>query len=283
MTQRTYRQHCPLARALDQVGERWTLLVLRDLLGRPRRYGELLEGLPGIGTNLLAARLQRLTELGLVEGVARGEARAYALTPRGRALEPALRALARFGLEELERPRQGDLWRLAWSPLELQAAFRPEVAGDLDAEYELRIGEEVVWVRVRGGECRAGPGPARLPDLVLEAPPAAWLALRRGRLDAEALAGEPGVRLRGPLASLRRLVGLFRPAASGDDRVGASPAGEAPAPAHPESGEPQEPTERQETPAWASASTGTTTARAERAASVPTPSSRVGTSPSGRR
>jgi DNA-binding HxlR family transcriptional regulator len=291
MTQRTYRQHCPLARALDLVGERWTLLVLRDLLGRPRRYGELLAGLPGLGTNLLADRLQRLGELGLVRIVSRGEARAYALTAEGRRLEPALLALAAFGLEELGRPREGDLWRLSWSPLELRAAFRPEEAGDLDAEFELRVGDEVVWVRVRRGECLAGPGPARLADLVLEATPAAWLRFRRGLLDAEALVAEPGVSLRGPLALLHRLAALLAAVPSGDDRVGAAPPGEGsepgeapgPRPARSGSAHDRQPTQRQETPPWASASTGTTTARAERAASVPTPSSRVGTSPSGRR
>ena len=283
MTQRTYRQHCPLARSLDLVGERWTLLLLRDLLGGPRRYGELLDGLPGIGTNLLAARLQRLTELGLIRSVDRGEARAYALTATGRDLEPALLALARFGLGELDHPREGDLWRLSWSPLELTAAFRPERAGDLDAEYELRIGEEIAWIRVRAGTCRVGRGPARLAELVLEAPPPAWLRLRRGHLDARGLLEVPGVQLRGPVASLERLVGLFRCEASGDDRVGHSPQGEAHRNNHPESGDPQPPNERQEAATWASASTGTTTARAERAASVPTPSSKAGTSPSVRR
>ena len=92
MPPRTYSQYCSLARALDLVGERWTLLLVRDLLGGPRRYGELLEGLPGIGTNLLAARLRELGRLGLVERVRlpEGRGRGYRLTAAGRELEDAL-------------------------------------------------------------------------------------------------------------------------------------------------------------------------------------------------
>ena len=89
MPPRTYRQYCSLARALDLVGERWTLLLVRDLLDGPRRYKELLEGLPGIGTNLLATRLKELTRLGLIERAALADGRAvsYQLTESGRELE----------------------------------------------------------------------------------------------------------------------------------------------------------------------------------------------------
>src|SRR5690349_23360346 len=99
-TRRSYQQHCGVARALDVIGERWTLLIVRDLLIAPRRYGELLDGLPGITTNLLAKRLREMTRAGLVEkrqGSPPGSFDVYALTKSGRELEPVLMELGRWG------------------------------------------------------------------------------------------------------------------------------------------------------------------------------------------
>src|SRR5919108_1109967 len=101
---RSYHQYCAVARALDLIGDRWTLLLIRDLLLGPKRYKDLLEGLPGIGTNLLAHRLREMEEYGLVEratlpppsGVA-----VYQLTPTGEGLAPALSAIGRWGAQYL--------------------------------------------------------------------------------------------------------------------------------------------------------------------------------------
>ena len=93
MTQRSYHQYCGLARALDQVGDRWAMLIVRNLLLGPQRYGQLLQGLPGIASNLLSSRLRALGECGVV--VREGDR--YALGPRGRELEGALGALATWG------------------------------------------------------------------------------------------------------------------------------------------------------------------------------------------
>src|SRR3712207_3261653 len=104
MSGRSYDQFCGLAKALDVLGERWTLLVVRELLLGPKRYSDLLEGLPGIGTNLLAARLKALEASGLV-GRRRlpppAASNVYELTERGRALEPAIFELIRWGLDLL--------------------------------------------------------------------------------------------------------------------------------------------------------------------------------------
>lgn len=93
---RTYGQACPLARALDVVGERWTLLVLRELAPGARRFGELLDELPGMSTNLLSARLQRLEREGLVE---RAPDRRWRLTESGEGLRPAVAAFAVWGMQ----------------------------------------------------------------------------------------------------------------------------------------------------------------------------------------
>src|SRR5437762_7857993 len=111
MTQRSYGQFEGLARALDVVGERWTLLLIRELLLGPRRYTDLLDGLPGIGTNLLARRLRQLEAAGVVRKSRTpppSPSAVYELTDRGRELEPALLVLARWGMEWMDLPTGGD-------------------------------------------------------------------------------------------------------------------------------------------------------------------------------
>src|SRR5262245_63048394 len=108
---RSYRQYCAVARGLDVVGERWTLLIVRDLLVGPKRYTDLLDGLPGIGTNLLAARLRELEQGGVVRRTVLpppAGSTVYELTEVGRALEPVVMALGRWGVRFLDNPREGD-------------------------------------------------------------------------------------------------------------------------------------------------------------------------------
>lgn len=96
---RTYNQDCILAHALDLLGERWTLLILRDLFLGPQRFGDLQAGLPGIGANLLSKRLKELEEAGLIESVSAGDARGrYRLTDTGEALRPAIRTLMKWSI-----------------------------------------------------------------------------------------------------------------------------------------------------------------------------------------
>ena len=119
MTKRSYQQYCGVARALDVLGERWTLLIVRDLLLGPRRFGELAAQLPGIGTDLLTARLRTLQDHGLVQrrevgGVGGGIA--YALTPQGEQLRPVIRELGRVGFQWLDPPTEStDRFDLAWA------------------------------------------------------------------------------------------------------------------------------------------------------------------------
>ena len=138
MARRGYQQYCGLARALDVLGERWTLLLVRNLLLGPQRFTDLLEGLPGIGTNLLANRLRELKSAGLV---ARRElpppagSVVYELTPRGRDLEPTVLALSRWGAVSLGRPRRGETYRPAWLLLSLRALFQPDAANGVREVY----------------------------------------------------------------------------------------------------------------------------------------------------
>jgi DNA-binding HxlR family transcriptional regulator len=129
-----------LARALDIVGERWTLLIVRELLLGPRRYGDLLESLDGITTNLLAKRLREMKKLGLVEKrrlPPPASSDVYALTDAGRALEPAVMELARWGGRLLEHPRLGDKRDIGWALLSMKRRY----AGGLDFVAEVSVEE----------------------------------------------------------------------------------------------------------------------------------------------
>src|SRR4051812_19044407 len=155
MHRRSYRQFCGLAKALDRVGERWTLLIVRDLLLGPRRYSELLRGLPGITTNLLAKRLQEMQAHGLVEPAAGdGAASAYRLTPLGAGLEPAIHALGAWGWHRLRRPEPGDRASLDW----LLVALRRRYRGGASMTAELAADGAVYHVVLAPNAVRTGRG-----------------------------------------------------------------------------------------------------------------------------
>ncbi len=132
MSKRSYNQYCAVARAMDVVGERWTLLIVRELLTGPKRFKDLLEGLPGIGTNLLTARLKDLEGYGVVRRATLpppAASRVYELTELGCSLEPVVMGLARWGLEFLGASREEDDRQPAWAMVALRSVLRPEVTG----------------------------------------------------------------------------------------------------------------------------------------------------------
>jgi DNA-binding HxlR family transcriptional regulator/putative sterol carrier protein len=202
---RRYRQFCALALALDVVGERWTLLVVRELLLGSRRYSELLLALPGIGTNLLAARLKELHEAGLVQR----SGDAYELTGRGRELEPVALALARWGMDAMEGPSADDRRQAGWYAFAMQAAFRPEAARGVRESYELRVDDDVFHLEAADGVAHAGRGPARAPSAVLTAGLDSFLELVTGTLSPSAALNTGRVALAGERAALDRLIEMF--------------------------------------------------------------------------
>lgn len=172
MAARDYGQYCGLARALDAVGDRWALLVVRDLLSGPHRFGELQTSLSRIPSNVLTNRLKELEAVGVVERVvlpspARGTA--YALTDLGRGLEPTLVALGRWGAPMLGEPREGEGVTAESFAMALRTTFRPESTTDLAGPvvYELHLGDLVVNARVTAGAVDVRTGPADTPDLVV--------------------------------------------------------------------------------------------------------------------
>ena len=168
MTGRTYDHYCGVARALDIVGERWTLLVVRELYGGPKRYTDLLGGIPGIATDMLAARLKTLEENELVTRRTLPPPAAstvYELTELGRRLEPVLEELGRFGLQLLGK-RRDEAFRIHWLDLPVRMMFRPERAAGPPLVVQFESDGEAFHARMGDGAIETVTGAHDAPDVV---------------------------------------------------------------------------------------------------------------------
>ncbi|PXX70611.1 HxlR family transcriptional regulator [Nocardia tenerifensis] len=192
MGTKRYAQLCAVAAALDLVGERWTLLIIRDLMTGPKRYNQLLEEtLVGIGPNLLAARLQMLTEHGVIQREAvSGDGRGvqYRLTPSGEALRPVIIGLASWGLSHISSYEQDGLVRAEWGRLALEAMITVGPPPEVDEAYEFRIGDELFHVLCENHTARVVDGsPPEEPALVVTCDPETFIRIgteQVGILDA---------------------------------------------------------------------------------------------------
>jgi DNA-binding HxlR family transcriptional regulator len=159
-----YDQYCPIAHALDLVGDRWALLVVRELMHGQKRYTDLAASLPGIGTNVLAARLKELEAAGIVAKRTLpppAASRVYELTGYGQELRPAMRELALWGARSLGPPTAEDELFPGWLENALDVVLAPLAP---DGRYEFRVGDEVA--SLVDGEAHGGPASA--PDVVIE-------------------------------------------------------------------------------------------------------------------
>ncbi len=186
MSARTYGQHCGLAYAMDLLGERWTLLVVRELMLGPKRYRDLHDRLPGMGTNLLAARLKSLEAAGLIERTtlpAPAGVAAYALSAAGEGLRPVLESLALWGYGLMpDEPGDTDV-RAAWALLTMTAELRRAGGPGVSGVVEVRIDDEVLWIHATGDDAVVRDGTAPLaPDAVLTAGRQAFYELVTGQL-----------------------------------------------------------------------------------------------------
>lgn len=159
MAARDYGQYCGVTRAIELVGERWALLIVRDLLVGPRRYGELAAGLPRIPSNILAARLKELQAAGVVRRAPRSRIIVYELTTYGRELEPIVLALGAWGFRAMDEPREGQIVTADSMTMALRTAFRPQAAEQLPAtSYDATIGDAALHIRVDGPELEVARG-----------------------------------------------------------------------------------------------------------------------------
>ena len=183
---RSYGQYCSVAKALDVIGDRWTLLIIRELLLRGAcRYTDLKNGLPGIATNLLADRIRELEAAGLVR---REEApppvatTLVHLTETGTALEPVLKALGWWGIRYMAQPADADEFRSQWFTYPVEFFLRDRDPAAPPATVEVRAGAERAVVEVSGGAVSIRVGTAPSPDLVLTGRPQLMAALFTGQL-----------------------------------------------------------------------------------------------------
>jgi DNA-binding HxlR family transcriptional regulator len=212
---RSYGQYCSIARALDLVGDRWTLLIVRELLLQgPCRFTDLKNGLPGVATNLLSTRLKELEDAGLL---AREDAPPpvatvlYSLTENGLTLEPVLKALGLWGLTYMSEPRPDDAFQARWLAY-APAWFTTDADPDAPpAVIQLLAAGESAVIELRGGQIHTRVGRADKPDLVLDGPPRAVLGLLSGLIDLKQ-ARQLGLSARGRAELLKRLRPVARDA-----------------------------------------------------------------------
>jgi DNA-binding HxlR family transcriptional regulator/putative sterol carrier protein len=212
MKSRSYNQFCALAYALDVVGERWTLLIIRELLTGPRRFKDLSDGLPGISTNLLSERLKNLEQQGLLcRRVLPPPAGStvYELTSRGQALQKALLELGKWGSQFLPTSLAGvALPSLGAMALAIKAFFHPDQAQGVNETYELHLGNEVLQVQVKAGELQVQQGEVLKADVVFHTDMPSYVGLFSRQIKPdEAIAGGL-IRIEGDAGALSRFLNL---------------------------------------------------------------------------
>lgn len=191
---KSYGQYCGLARALDHVGDRWTLLIVRELLIGPRRYSQIREALPGVATNLLADRLRGLEADGLVD---KGPDGSYRLTAFGRGLEGAIYELVRWSTPWMEEGRGSDDFRPQWLAVALEALLPLRAA---DGGIELHVDDEVLHV----ADGRVSVGPLGDPDAVIGGSAEEILGVAAGVLPTSVLS------VQGDRSAVARLIPKIR-------------------------------------------------------------------------
>lgn len=169
---RSYEQYCPLARALDVVGDRWTMLVLRELFLSPKRFTDIQNRLDGIAPNLLSARLKALESAGLITRRRLdppSAATVYELDDAGKSLRTSMLELARWGVQFLGTYQPTETFNIEWLVPILDDVADREAARGVWEIYEFRVGDATLWVRVRDGEVHVQAGKSPEPaDLIVE-------------------------------------------------------------------------------------------------------------------
>jgi DNA-binding HxlR family transcriptional regulator len=181
---RSYGQYCGLARALDVVGDRWNLLIVRQLLMAPARYRELLDGLPGVATNLLSDRLRELESAGVVERRLgdEGNSVVYALTLWGAELREPIEGLIRWSTPLMVRGPGGDRFRPEWLAVALPALAGSRVAATQSPTVGVEVDEQLFQVRANDSGLEVSPHHGQDLDAVLRADAAIVLGLASGML-----------------------------------------------------------------------------------------------------
>jgi DNA-binding HxlR family transcriptional regulator len=210
---RDYEQYCGLATGLDVVGERWTLLIVRELLFGPKRFTDLEEGLPGIPPSLLSARLKELQSARLLTREVLpppAGSTVYRLTEAGKALEDVLYPLARWGVRYGRRPRKSDAARPEWAVFAFHSLFRPEAAEGVHDVYELRLPDGTFRLAVDDGVLEVGGASSSGADVTFAGDMTTVLFTLMGRIPVEEAMRTGGLEVQGEPKTIDRLLKMFR-------------------------------------------------------------------------
>jgi len=210
---RSYGQFCAAAKALDVVGERWTLLIVRELLLGPQRFTDLLAALPGLGTSLLASRLKQLEAAGVIRREQLpppAGSRVYQITDAGLGVGLVVKALADWGARLLDTPGPEETVRAGWLALHLAVSAPAEAVAGARETYQVHIDDDVLHIVLTGTGAQARSGPAPVPpDLVIRTGQAAFIELSLGRTGLTALVAAHRARVTGDQGSIARAARLF--------------------------------------------------------------------------
>jgi DNA-binding HxlR family transcriptional regulator/putative sterol carrier protein len=212
MVEHRYRQYCGLARALDVAGDRWTLLIVRELVPGPRRFTDLIDGLPGISRNLLTERLRGLERDGIV---ARQELpppaarQVYELTDEGRDLAGAMVPLIGWGARRLGERKPTESFRARWAALAMATFADREAARGVSETYQYLVGDSAFHFTVDDGSIQLDDGWAQDAAVVLTTDEETWADIASGKITASSAAATGALKLAGDRQAAKRLGKIF--------------------------------------------------------------------------
>jgi DNA-binding HxlR family transcriptional regulator/putative sterol carrier protein len=212
MARHPYQQYCALARTLNVAGDRWTLLIVRELAPGPRRFTDLIDGLPGIPRKLLTDRLRALERDGII---ARRELpppaarRVYALTDDGRDLAVAMAPLIAWGARRMGDRRLGESFRARWPAVALAGLADREAARDVSESYQYVVGDSAFHFTVHDGSIELHDGRAQGPAVTLITDEETWADIASGRITASSAAATGALTVAGDPEAAKRLRKIF--------------------------------------------------------------------------
>ena len=212
MPEHRYQQYCSLARALDVAGDRWTLLIVRELVPGPRRFTDLLEGLPGVSRNLLTERLRGLERDGIVarkELPAPAARLVYELTADGRDLADAIVPLIRWGAGRLGDRKSGESFRPRWLAVAMAGLADRKAAKGLNETYQYVVDNSAFHFRVDDGSIELHDGPAGSPVVTWTTDEETWADIASGKITASSAAATGSLTIAGDPQAAKRLRKIF--------------------------------------------------------------------------
>ena len=213
MAEHRYQQFCALARALDVAGDRWTLLIIRELMPGPRRFTDLTDGLPGIPRNLLTERLRALERDGVIvrqELPPPASRQVYALTEDGHDLAEAMVPLIAWGAGRLGEREPTENFRARWAAVGMMALADPDAAQGVSETYQYVVGRSAFHFMVDAGSIWVRDGRAQDPAVTLTTDEETWADIASGKISASSAAATGALTVAGDGQAARRLGKIFR-------------------------------------------------------------------------